>query len=398
MLYEADRHESLTDRSWDPETARSTIGEIVDDTLQARDEGLWPFHPRETGSGRSTVVYHGTAGVVVALAHLRDRGREVGELDLEETLRQALGIFRDTPRRDWRLPALLTGESGILLALYGQCRDDEVADRLLELVRRNANSPADDFMWGAPGTMTAALQMFDWTGEERWREAYAESASALWERWWQNERVGCHLWTQQFTGKRVRWVGACHGQFGNIDALLRGRQHLGADHRGVLLRRTENVLETLAVEEDELVNWPSVPSEAEPRMVQWCHGATGVVTALAQIPAGESATVDEYLERAGELVWRAGPLTKGHSICHGTSGSGFAMLKLWERNGESKWLERARRLAMHAVEQYRRIYDEIQNSWNSLYTGDPGLALFLQACLDETAAIPGLDTWPASID
>lgn len=395
MLYERHRHEELADHSWSPDRAEATIRDIVDDTVAAVEDGLWPFHPRETGTGRSTVIYHGTAGIVTALAYLKSAGREIGDFDIEATLREAWKIYRGKPQKDQRVPALLTGLGGILLATYGQTGDASPADRLLQLVRANHNNPADDLMWGAPGTMCAALQMYDWTGDDVWQEAYVESAASLWERWWMNERIGCYLWTQQFTGKRVRWIGACHGQFGNVDALLRGREFLSVDHRKSLLERTEGLLQQLAVEEDGLVNWPSVPSEPEPRMVQWCHGATGVVTALAQIPEGESEVVDDYLQRAGELVWDAGPLEKGHNICHGTAGSGYAMLKLYNRNGESRWLDRARRLAMHAIDQYRRIYEEWGNGWYSLYTGDPGLACFLQACIDETDGIPGLDHWPA---
>ena len=34
-------------------------------------------------------------------------------------------------------------------------------------------------MWGAPGTMLAARAMADWTGEQRWLDAWNESADAL---------------------------------------------------------------------------------------------------------------------------------------------------------------------------------------------------------------------------
>jgi hypothetical protein len=53
-------------------------------------------------------------------------------------------------------------------------------------------------------------------------------------------------------------------------------------------------------------------------------------------------------------VWRAGPLTKGPSLCHGTAGNGFAFLSLYQRSGDALWLSQARRFAMHAIEQLRR--------------------------------------------
>ncbi len=33
-------------------------------------------------------------------------------------------------------------------------------------------------------------------------------------------------------------------------------------------------------------------------------------------------------QRAGQLVWEAGLLLKGHGLCHGTSGNAYAMLAL----------------------------------------------------------------------
>ncbi|MFB6375158.1 MAG: hypothetical protein ABEN55_19020, partial [Bradymonadaceae bacterium] len=47
------------------------------------EDGVWPFHPRETGSGRSRVLYHGSAGVLCALAHLSDRGWPVDDALVE---------------------------------------------------------------------------------------------------------------------------------------------------------------------------------------------------------------------------------------------------------------------------------------------------------------------------
>ena len=45
---------------------------------------------------------------------------------------------------------------------------------------------------------------------------------------------------------------------------------------------------------------------------------------------------------------------KGASICHGTAGNGYALLKAFARTGDERWLERARRFAVHALAQMRR--------------------------------------------
>ena len=87
-----------------------------------------------------------------------------------------------------------------------------------------------------------------------------------------------------------------------------------------------------------------------PRRTQWCHGAPGIVTSFAAI-AADDADLTGLLLAGGELTWRAGPLTKGPGLCHGTAGNGYAFLKLLDRTGDEHWLERARVFAMHAAGQ-----------------------------------------------
>jgi hypothetical protein len=117
--------------------------------------------------------------------------------------------------------------------------------------------------------------------------------------------------------------------------------------------------------------------------LQFCCGAPGIV-------ALTSDYLDEELLMAGaELAWSAGPpgMEKGPCICHGTAGTGYAFLKLFGRTDDERWLDRARRFAMHALEQVeRRGYGR-----SSLYTGDIGVALFAADCIEARAEIPVFD-------
>jgi len=90
-------------------------------------------------------------------------------------------------------------------------------------------------------------------------------------------------------------------------------------------------------------------------------------------------------------VWEAGPLTKGYRLCHGTAGNGYAFLKLHRRTGDPVWLERARSFAMHAIAQQRRMRQQYGRGRHTLWTGDPGLAVYLWHCLTGTDGVPGLD-------
>ena len=124
--------------------------------------------------------------------------------------------------------------------------------------------------------------------------------------------------------------------------------------------------------------------------MQWCHGAPGMVASLAEIAPGDDEH-ERLLLSGGELTWRAGPLTKGANLCHGTAGNGLAFLKLFRRTGDELWLERARAFAMHAVAQVERERRALGRGHYSLWTGDPGTALYLALCLDSSATLPGLD-------
>jgi lantibiotic modifying enzyme len=126
-------------------------------------------------------------------------------------------------------------------------------------------------------------------------------------------------------------------------------------------------------------------------LMQWCHGAPGIVTGLADFPPQRSAEMDDLLIGAGHAIWKAGPLAKGYGLCHGTAGNGYAFLKLYRRTGEPLWLERARAFAMHSIVQRERMRQQFGQGRFTLWTGDPGLAVYLWHCRNGTAALPALD-------
>lgn len=154
------------------------------------------------------------------------------------------------------------------------------------------------------------------------------------------------------------------------------------------------MLARTAVVENGLANWPMshgeglVSQDGQIRL-QWCYGGAGIVTS-------SSSYLDEELLLAGaELTWRAGPpaLEKGPGICHGTAGNGYAFLKTFERTGDERWLERARRFAVHALGQVERLRANRGRSRYSLWTGDLDVALYAADCLDGRSAYPVVDSW-----
>lgn len=395
MLYRPEDFEPLTDEPWDESRIREGIREIVADTDGAfRGPGLqWRADDWDRWQARSPMktLYCGTAGVLWALDDLRRREHAETTLDLAGTALAALERQRAKP--DFAgvsaLPAerecsLLAGESGILLVAFRLAPSPALADDLYQRVRENVANETNELLWGSPGTLVAARLMYDWTGDARWREAWDESAEVLLER---HDPEG--LWTQQLYGHTARILGPAHGLVGNVLALC---QMLDPARRTSLQLASNRALAERAVVEDGLVNWSPSDSEALVHRtgtirVQWCHGAPGIVASAADY-------LDEELFLGGaELTWCAGPHgdERGPSICHGTAGNGYAFLKAFARTGDESWLERARRFAVHALAQMRRQRTERGRGRYSLFTGDPGVALYLADCLDARAAYPLLD-------
>jgi hypothetical protein len=388
VLYNPASFEPLTHEQWDEARVRSAIAAIVADTDDAfRSEELWPA--REWDAWMSTPplkdLYCGAGGVVWALDTLRRRGYAETSVDLGAAMERTLELWQEAPDLaglDWlpqpREPSLLAGEGGLLVVAYRVSPSPKLADRLFERVRENVDNPAQELMWGSPGTMLAALALHGWTGESRWVEAWQESAEAL-----NAARDAEGLWTQRIQAdEENRYLGPVHGLLGNVHAL-----RAGGDEGAV--PAAAEVLAREAVLEDGLANWPAlaggdlVPGDGKIRL-QWCHGSPGVVAT-----AGDY--LDEELLLAGaELIWQAGAHReeKGVGLCHGTAGNGYALLKAFERTGDERWLDRARRFAVHALEQVERSPER-----HSLFTGDVGAALYAASCLEADARFPVLDRW-----
>ena len=389
MLYEPEAFEPLTDTPWNENRVREAIRGIVADADAVFDpDGLWPAHEWDAYEATPPLknMYVGASGVIWALDSLRRRGYAEMKLDLAAAALRTLEAWREVPDfAQWPedLPSraqsgLLTGESGPLIVAWRLAPSAELADALLARVRENVDNEAVEIMWGAPGTMLAARAMLDWTGEERWADAWHESAEAVWAA-----REPDGLWTNRLYGQTFRSLTPPHGVVGNVAAL---RPALDDTRREQLERETGDVLARRAVLEDGLANWPrrEDADPTDPRL-QWCDGAPGIVSAAAPY-------LDEQLLLGGaELTWRAGPpgMEKGSSICHGTAGNGYAFLKVFERMGDELWLERARRFAVHALEQGER---RGQGRY-SLWTGDVGVALYAADCLESRSAYPVLDSW-----
>ena len=364
MLFSPEAHEVLADEPWDAERARAVIASIVADTESAFDDG-WVTHPEDVveendASTRFRTVYCGGAGVVDGLHRLARRGFVELRRDYVPYLEHSLEAPPDFPDEDPER-SFWGGETGIRLVLQRLAPSQANVERLSELIAANERDERCELMWGSPGTILVG------------RELGLDVSASV--EWLHGRRDSDGLWTQQLSGHSRRFLGPAHGFAGCVLAL--------GDVTDV-----SETLQRFAVEEEGLVNWPGLAGmelganrDGQIRM-QWCHGAPGIVATLADI-------LDEELAlAAGELTWRAGPLRKGANLCHGTAGNGYAFLALLDRTGDERWLTRARAFAMHAAAQVEHDRSDYGQGRYTLWTGDPGTALYLADCIEGGGKLP----------
>jgi hypothetical protein len=358
VLFQPEEHEPLTVEPWNDDRVRAGIRAIVADIEAEYDDG-WPHHPRDDVSGRLRTTYLGGAGVVEAIRRLVDAGLVEVQRDYVPYLVRSAEAGPEFPDPGAER-SLWMGEAGIRLVLQRLAPSPENLERLATLIADNAQDERRELMWGSAGTILAGREL-----------GLDVSASVDWLR---NQRDTDGLWTQELYGRSLRYLGPAHGFAGCALAL--------GDAEAV-----SETLRHFALAEDGLVNWPAVAGQeirpADGRIrTQWCHGAPGIVSTLARF------LDDELALAGGNLTWQAGPLRKGASLCHGTTGNGYAFLALFELSGDEEWLARARAFGMHALAQVERARDESGRGRYTLWTGDAGAALYLADCLDGTHRPP----------
>lgn len=403
MLFDPARHEPLRAPRWSEGAAREAIDWIVRETNAAFEPARhWRAHPKDLDPGDdpavlATPLYFGAAGVVWALQHLQALGA-CGDTVAPQV---DLARLRDD-NRAWLRSAgfeefgsYLMGDLAIDLMAWPREPTAARADALAGLIGSNIDHPARELMWGSPGSLLAATFLQQRVpGDARWADLIRRIAAQLRSELLWSDAHGCHYWEQHLYGSRSSYLDGVHGFVATACALIRARTVLGADEWAWWEQCIAETVARSATHEGGLVNWRPeliVPAGKVPRfLVQFCHGAPGFVICLARYP---SAALDALLLSAGETTWAAGPLAKGANLCHGTAGNAYAFLALFERTQDQRWLERARAFAMHAIAQARADAAQFGQLRHSLWTGDPGLAIFLFDCIRAHGRFPTLDVF-----
>jgi lantibiotic modifying enzyme len=340
----------------------------------------------------------GTTGVIWALTYL-DRVQAIdADLDFTTLLEEQLALnekeLKSMPHPD--NTSYLFGELPILMLQFKSLRDNRIGDKIFQSIEKNNTQPIRELMWGIAGSMLCANFLRKWTSEDRWQEIFLLQAEKMLSEWQRIDGIG-YLWSPDLYRNKRKYLGPVHGFAGNIIPLIEGRELLGhGSYEDICSKVVETVVNT-ATTNDMHANWVAVFEESDrtktPNLVQHCHGAPGIVTALSKLPQGIDSRFDQYLEKAGELTWYAGPLRKGSNLCHGTAGNGYAFLKLYQRTKNDLWLERARAFAMNTIDQYWLSKEVYHQGRYTLWTGDLGMAVYLWDCINGEANFPTIDVF-----
>jgi lantibiotic modifying enzyme len=393
-VYDPQEHEPLCDDAWNEDRARAFILRVVEEADKAFDpKAFWPLHPEdaygeEPGSYRG--LYSGAAGTMWGLHRLSQTTSIRLKHDYASAIVAVEEAYRSNP---WEtatvVPGYFMGTTGILAARYAITRDERVLDALERDARSNIGNKTRELFWGSAGCAIAALLVRAERNDGRFDGVLADIQDEYWKSWSSDARYPL-LWLQEMYGKKQRYVGVGHGAFGNVMVFIRASDLLTQTVRDELHRRIVALLSTYALQDGDAANWISMAEPAVGNRMQWCHGAPGIIMALASYPQTD-ARIETYLQAGAQAIWQAGPLKKGPNFCHGTAGNGYALLRIFQRTGEAVWLERARCFAMHAIGQVDDWRRRFGMPAFSLWSGEIGIALFVDSILRKDPAVLAMD-------
>lgn len=139
------------------------------------------------------------------------------------------------------------------------------------------------------------------------------------------------------------YLGAAHGSIGTLTQItLSTVMVLPRAEHGAILIQVEQILHELLNQQFPSGNFPSSyrvspntpPSKHEDRLVQFCHGAPGVIVSLRSLrphlPASTSL-IDRAIDLGESCVRSRGGLDKEPCLCHGASGNALALADPEER-------------------------------------------------------------------
>ena len=163
----------------------------------------------------------------------------------------------------------------------------------------------------------------------------------------------------------TNYVGAAHGTIGIITQIVLTRPSTASELQGELRA-------ILDAQISDSGNFPAaLPAGRRERLVQFCHGAPGVVNSLMSLRdyfPNLREHIDVAIQKGQECTLKLGVLTKEPCLCHGSSGNAVAL------EGEAfECLINHTTAPMMARMEQEGVWEPSDNP-EGLYTGEAGRA------------------------
>lgn len=298
-------------------------------------------------------VNDGVAGVVLALAHIR---QDYPGPELDTTLADLAQWLAASPTLEGGpLPGLYVGEAGVALALGRAAMalgDGALFDRAQAISADVAAlpCPSPDVFHGTAGRARFHLTAHRWFDDSRHLTAACQSGEALLRSatWLPGDQCCWALPAEGHGSRNGRaLLGYAHGAAGIGDVLLDLADALSDPrylHAATAAARWICCSAMLSLPDGRGRDWADMPFGRRLGPM-WCHGAGGIVRFLTRMAqTGQLEDAPTVLAGAAESV-RHGGRWAGPGQCHGLAGQGEVMLDLFRSTGDARYLDSARMLA-----------------------------------------------------
>eukprot|EP00933_Yihiella_yeosuensis_P076560 TRINITY_DN86397_c0_g1_i1.p1 TRINITY_DN86397_c0_g1~~TRINITY_DN86397_c0_g1_i1.p1 ORF type:complete len:403 (+),score=63.61 TRINITY_DN86397_c0_g1_i1:41-1249(+) len=324
-------------------------------------------------------IYTGISGVAYALLQLVRCGLSK---DPRSTCLAALGRLREAEGLiDRRRATMLEGRAGCialqawahhLLGDSASVRD--CVERLGNLANIAKELPSSEceVLYGRCGYLGSVL--FVRQRLENHELLAATAAEIVAQVVSEGRRASGGGWPLYFEWHDKCYLGGAHGIAGILLTLLQLPAELalaGAD----ATKLVHDSVEKLLLHSFSSGNLPSSLGNSKDRLVQFCHGATGLVPLLLRMGSREGHFLNSAC-KSGEAIWLRGLLCeKGLGLCHGIPGNGYSLLAIYRATGQDIWLRRAIHFGLFAAEHEEELLP-LADRPHSLFEGLAGAMCF----------------------
>ncbi len=335
----------IVDGLYSQEEASTRIGDIV----AKIDENKAAIAKDKDGG-----VYTGPMGVVYAFMHVADSGvmgKEGAKYLMEAADAWSRACMDYIVRKSERVDdekrvGFLFGLAGTYVVDAAIAKRVEEEERMMKDIRRfdqtiepmlKKNFHSDELLEGRAGWLCAALWLrktldIDEVVPYQYNFAVCDAMFRSGRRHASKNKSKCPL---MYAYDDEEYLGAAHGlssillMFLSVPGYLSARPKVNAAVKKTLayllkLQRKDGHFPC------DMVEARRKKRKGTTDLVQWCHGAPGVVYLMAK--AYEVYGGQEYLMAAikcGEVIWKKGLLKKGPGLCHGIAGNAYAFLVLY---------------------------------------------------------------------